>query len=127
MVHRLNGRCSVIVRGHANMAARTKKHADEDQITAVADWISDCEQTYECAVRVVLTSTVPKGRVTVRVEACDVVGERVVGVRARRRTTYPNASAVSLCGCLLNELIKLHSDLDAYKQFSEGVSSNPAV
>lgn len=109
------------------MAYKNKRHADEDQISAVADWISDCERTYLCAVRVVLAAPVQAGRITVRFEACDVVGDKLVGVRVRRRTSYPNSSATSLCGLMLKELILLHKDLDDYRALCEGESSNPAV
>ena len=99
------------------MAYKNRRHADEDQMAAIASWISDCEQTYGCKVRVILSGPLAAGRATVRVEACDLVGERIVGVRVRRRTSYPNSRATSLCGAVLFELIQLHKDLEDYQGF----------
>jgi hypothetical protein len=109
------------------MATKIKRHADEDQASAVDDWASDVERDHQCRVRIIIYPTGAKGRLSIRVEACDISGDRLVGVRVRRATSYPNSYGTSLCGVLIKELMALGADLESYKAFAEGVSSNPAV
>ena len=103
------------------MATKIKRHADEDQAAAVESWGSDLERTHECRVRVVLYPTGAKGRLSVRVEACDVAGERMVGVRVRRATSYPNSYGTSFFGVLLKELMGLSEDLEEYGRYCAGL------
>lgn len=127
MVHPPDRGCSVIVRGHAEMATKIKRHADEDQASAVGDWASELERDHLCRVRIVIYPTGAKGRLSIRIEACDIAGERLVGVRVRRATSYPNSYGTSLCGVLLKELMALGADLEEYQRICATGSSSQGV
>ena len=127
MVDRLNRRSSVTVRGNEAMAFKSKKHADEDMAAAIESWILDLERNHKCRVRVVVNATGAAGRLTVRVEACDVVGAKLVGVRVKREALYPNSHSTSFFGAILKELMALDTDLEQYTAFCEGRASPRGV
>ena len=110
-----------------SMATKIKRHADEDQVAGLESWICDVERNHKCRVRTVIHAAGAKGRLAIRIEACDIVGERLVGVRVQRKTSYPNSYGTSLVGVLLKELMALDSDLDAYARVCASGSSDPAV
>lgn len=123
MVHRPNRRCFVLGQGYEDVGTKIKKHADEEQVIAVTDWAGDLEREHKCRVRIVLYPTGAKGRLSARIEACDVAGEQLVGVRVRRATSYPNSFGTSLLGVILKELIALGLDLEAYEHLCAGGNS----
>lgn len=102
------------------MATKLKRHADEDQTAAVEDWIGTVERDYQCRVRIVCNAQGAKGRLAVRIEACDIAGDRLVGVRVQRKTSYPSSYATSFMGTILKELIALHRDLEDYEKVCAG-------
>lgn len=107
--------------------ARLKRHADEEQTTAVADWVRQIERDFSCRVRIVCNVTGPAAKLGIRTEACDVAGERLVGVRVQCKGSYPSSYATSYLGTLLKLLIELHKECEDYENVCAGLPSSKGV
>lgn len=87
----------------------------------IAEWMATIEKDYGTPVRIVIHKAKLKGRLELRVEACEVADTRVVGVRVKLPAAHPSGHATTLWGLMLNLMVKLHRELEEYENFATGV------
>jgi len=93
------------------MGLQNAQKAEIQYAQACEQWMSEVFTDHNKEVRIIINRAPQKGRLIMRIQACDVADDRVAAVVYNARETYPSSKTGSFFALLLSHLVVMHEEL----------------